>query len=156
MSAQGGSPGQDGGEVERLARRRRRILAASAIGFLSWQGSLVASSTSLAGPRLVDLVRVAGFALWAVSLVAMLATGRRAAMQPGVQSALEDELTQANRRGAFQFGYWAMLIGAAALYAVAIFTPLSVSRTMPLLLAVGVTVPALRFVMLDRRGEPRD
>ncbi len=164
MSAEGRSPGPGMGEVERtaeverLARRRRRILAASAIGFLSWQGGIVASTTAVAGhaTRLVDVVRLAGFALWAGSLVAMLVAGGRTARNPGVRSALEDELTQANRRDAFQFGYWVMLIAAGALYAVSLLTPLTAATAIPLLLVVGVTIPALRFVMLDRRGEPRD
>lgn len=150
-----------GAEVERLIKRRRRFLVAMAFGFLAWQVGHVATATKLAdaissgNPRLVDVVTVAGFLMWAMALLTVLATGGRMSARAGgaVRDALEDELTQANRRAAFQSGYWALLFAVCALYALALFKPFTAAQAMPILIGVGVTAPILRFVALDRRGD---
>jgi len=150
-----------GAEVERLIKRRRRILVVFAFAFLAWQAGHVATATKITGTltdgtaRMVDVVSVAGFLVWAMALVTLLSTGGRWGRRArgAVRDALEDELTQANRRTAFQSGYWALLFCSAALYALSLFKPFEAAAAMPILIAVGVTAPILRFVALDRRGD---
>jgi len=147
--------------VERLIRRRRRLLLVSVIAFLAWQGgnlmtiSHMAERITQGHGRLVDLVTVSGAAIWVVSLLFLLATGGRQSRGAtgDVRDALDDELTQENRRRAFLAGYWALMLAIAALQALSLYTPISALEVLPTLIVVGVSVPILRFVILDRRGE---
>jgi hypothetical protein len=105
--------------------------------------------------RLVELVTLGGAAVWVVSLLLILVTGGRQSRRAGgeIRDALEDELTQENRRRAFLTGYWALMLAVGALYALSLYTPISALEILPTLIAIGVSVPILRFVFLDWRGE---
>ena len=150
-----------GEAVERLIRRRRRLLLVSVLSFLAWQGGNLMTISHLAERitqghgRLVDLVTLSGAGVWIVSLLLLLATGGRQSRsaEGEIRDALEDELTQENRRRAFMAGYWALMLAVGALYALSLFTPISALEILPTLIAVGVSVPILRFVILDWRGE---
>ena len=150
-----------GAEVQRLSRWRRRILLVIALGYIVWWAGLLGSSTGLAdalfkgGARVADLAMIVGLLAWAIPLALLLTSGRRIALRTSkvVRESLEDELTQANRRDAFQTGYWALLFAICALYSIALFKPIGAVVAMPILIAVGVSVPLLRFVALEGRGE---
>jgi hypothetical protein len=148
-------------QTERLSRLRRRMLALIAVAFLVSEVGIAAKALSGGEPsssghaRFFDLMATGGSVVWGGALLILLPTFWRKTARAGqaVHDTLEDELTKANRRRAFHDGYWALLFAVWVIYAVTIFHPFEMAAAMPILIAVGVTVPILRFVVLDRRGE---
>lgn len=140
-------------KVEQALRRRRRVLTVLAIGFVSWQSGLIMSVLGIQSghARAVDLVRVCGFALMTLVLLWLVFGGWNRTRDPAVRAALNDELTQANRADACRFGFIFTLLAAAAIYAVALFEPVSATEAIPLIIAAGAVSAAFRFIVLDRR-----
>ena len=149
-----------GREVVRLSRWRRRLLLVIAVGYVVWWVGLLASTTGVASAlsisgAIANLVMIAGLIMWVVPLALLFTVGRRIALRlrPNVRDALEDELTRSNRLVAFQTGYWALLAVTCVLYAISMFDAASQTVALPVLIAVGVSVPLLRFAMLERQGD---
>lgn len=69
------------------------------------------------------------------------------------RDALNDELTRANRRVGYMVGYWAMMIAAVALFAMAQADFVSANECLRYLFALGVAFPAIRFAALERRQD---
>lgn len=138
--------------VERLSRRRRRILTVFAVTFMAWQASTIASFGDVVGShaRLVDMARIAAFAVWAAALVALLVLFPRRTGDADVDAALNDELTQANRRRAFVTGYWGALIAAAFLFGLSLFVEFTAAEGLGIVIAVAVSAPLIRFVALEK------
>lgn len=138
--------------VEKLSRRRRMLMVVFVGSFLTWQVPFMDRYAEIASgsSRLVDLVYVAGFLVWALALIALLRFGRSHARDPEVRAALEDELTQANRAKAFSFGYWAMLMMAAALFGASFYLTFSPQEVAHLMVLTAVAAPLLRFAFLER------
>jgi hypothetical protein len=136
--------------TETLARRRRWLLLAAALGYSLWQLSrlLIAVATVPAAAFLV--VSLAGFLLFAGALAAVFVWAKAARGR----AALEDEMTRRNRLVAFVAGFWAMLAVATALFAVGQFVPVPGAEAARLVMVAGVVVPLLRFAMLEGAGEP--
>ncbi|MBI1210746.1 MAG: hypothetical protein GC190_04740 [Alphaproteobacteria bacterium] len=148
-----------GPEVERLSRWRRRILFVIGVGYIIWWAGVLASITGVADAfaiaGVVNIIRIVSFVAWAVPLALLFTVGRRIGLRlrPRVRAALEDELTRANRSVAFQTGYWALLVTVCVLFAISQFEEASLKAALPILIAVGVSVPLLRFAMLERNGD---
>lgn len=136
--------------TERASGRRRRGMIAGA-GILLI--SLAAASTAFDAPpsewRLVDFVRLAAIAFLAIILALRSTT---AFSLVGRNTALDDELTRANRASAARFGFWALLLAVLASIAASLVEPFSFAAIGPLLLAFGAVVAALRFAVLEGRG----
>lgn len=149
-----------GAEVTRLSRWRRRILVIIAVGYVVWWAGFLGATSGVAemvkgGDAIAAILTIVGFVMWAVPLTLLLTAGRRMALRlrPSVRAALEDELTKSNRRVAFQTGYWALLGVICVLFAVSQFNPASLNVALPVLIAVGVSVPLLRFAVLEQHGD---
>jgi hypothetical protein len=140
-------------KVQHATRRRRRVITVVAIGFLTWQSGLLISILRVeqGHVRLIDGVRIVGFAIWVVALLWMIFGGRSWSKDPDVQAALNDELTQSNRAEAFRFGFLLTLLAASGAYALALFQPVTATEILPIVIAVGVVSASFRFLMLDRR-----
>lgn len=105
--------------------------------------------------RVVDWVKASSFALWSAMLILILLTGgfpfRK--LSQATRSALNDELTRDNRRVGYMAGYWAMMIAAAAPFALAQADFITPSECLRYLFAIGVAFPAIRFAALERRQD---
>lgn len=132
---------------EELANRRRRLMLWNGISFAIWQTGMLggALAQGSAIPFFIA-ASLAGALIWIVSLIALLA--RRA--DSAVHKALDDELTQHNRHLAMRWGYWSMLLTAAAALGVSMFFDISATDAARMLLIVGVTTPIVRFAWLER------
>lgn len=137
-------------KIERLAQRRRILLMVSAGAFLAWQIPLMDSFSQWQDGG-ASLISLAGFLIWAASLIAVFVWGRKVGVRdPEARAALEDELTQANRARAFSFAYWVMLIGAAGLLALSQFQPVTGTEAAHIVVVLGVVAPLFRFAILER------
>lgn len=143
--------------VERVAKRRRLYLTLLIFAFLALQASYFGASERLVASipngaaRLVDVISVAGSLLWSLLLIRVIAPGARlpGRVSRAAREALDDELTQANRRAAFQAGYVAMVFGGSVLYAISLFQPADALVGLPILVGFGALVPAVRFLILE-------
>jgi len=145
-------------EVERLSKRRRIILMLFAGSFLIWQIPMMDTVEAMkqAGAfRAVDIVKIAGFGLWIVALMALFLFFGRRASNPEVRAALEDELTRANRAKAFSFGYWLMLFVAGLVYVLTLLPVLEITNTdvAHVMIMAAVLGPIFRFLKLERASE---
>ncbi|MBI1407070.1 MAG: hypothetical protein GC145_13210 [Caulobacter sp.] len=140
--------------AERLQARRNRVLRVQAVLFLAWQGVFLSNLRGLHEPlRTVDHLQLSGFALWAAALLMLLATGGGWWRSRAVREILDDEVTRAHRASAFVWGYWALAVAALGLYLAAQIVAIPAFETLHGLLTLGVIVPTLRFVFLDRHSE---
>src|SRR3712207_6168822 len=91
--------------ADRLTRRRARIMPVFAILFLTWQANYLALPTP--SGRAVDQVKIAAWLVWALALLALLATGGGRFRSKEVRALMNDESTREHRRSAYACGFWA-------------------------------------------------
>jgi hypothetical protein len=140
--------------AERAQRRRNRMLWLAPMLFFIWQGAFFSSYASPHAPlRTVEIVSLGSHLFLGLVLLFLLATGGGWRYGKAVRALLDDESTRAHRAQAYAAGFWALTLCVAALYATAPFVRLATGEIAHILLSVAVAVPALRFVMLERRAD---
>ncbi len=141
-------------DPELASRRRRILLMVMASAFLVWQvpGMDFFERLAGAGGSTASSVAVAGFAVWAIALVALLASGKGFLWSASKQMryVLEDELVKANRSTAFLIGYLVTLAAAVLMFAVSLYWPVSGTEAAHLIMVLGVVAPMYAFALLDR------
>ncbi|MDP1630003.1 MAG: hypothetical protein Q8L66_01115 [Caulobacter sp.] len=140
--------------AEHLQRRRTRIIWIQGLLFLLWQGSFFSARPEFGEPlRRVEQLQVGAYIVWALVLLALLATGGGLFRGRAVRELANDEVTRAHRRSAFVWGYWGLILACLGLYVVALLEPLGLMDVVHGLLSVGLVLPMMRFVFLERRSE---
>jgi hypothetical protein len=142
---------RDESQIDRALSRRRRMIAIFAVILMSAQGGVLAATEqiTLNGGRAVDQFRAGAFVLLALAFMLFLLTGGRGARR---HPELNDELVRANRAGALKLGYVSLMLALIGVYVAMLLTPLDVSKFLPLFIAFGIVVPAMRFALLERIG----
>lgn len=141
-------------DFEKISRRRRGALAVYGIMFLALQGiAFKRLDDPVALWRGIHYTTAFGYMLWASTLIYILASGGfpfhgRSAT---AQAVLNDELTVANRRFAYQVGYWTLLAMTVVLFALAQSDQMTIPEAMRVTFAIGVAVPAIAFAGRERR-----
>lgn len=133
------------------SRRRRRVIIASTIMLVIFAAAAANTLAERQGPlRLVDIMRVAGLVVMATVIAVRSTTSiRLTARNPQ----LDDELARANRAGAAQAGFWALMLATAAAFLSAQAGITTLAEAAPLLLVTGAVAAGLRFAWLEGRGE---
>lgn len=140
--------------AERAQRRRNRMLWLAPMLFFIWQGAFFSTYGSPHMPlRTVEIVSLGSHLFLGVVLLFLFATGGGWRYGKAVRALLDDETTRAHRAQAYAWGFWALALCVVTLYATAPFVLLATGDIAHILLSVAVAVPALRFVMLERRAE---
>jgi hypothetical protein len=140
--------------VDRLARRRRIMLATYGMSFLGLQEIIFTKmDVPIAEWQFGQYACALLYVLWAGSLFYVLKTGgfpfRRTSAE--TRAALNDELTAVNRRYAYQAGYWLVMATIVILYIMYQFGDLGVPETLRLLFAFGIAMPATAFAGREKR-----
>lgn len=142
--------------VDKLANRRRIGVMVCASAFLVWQVPLMDFSERLAARSGLDplntVISLLGFFVWIAVLLMLIGRWRPFTSNPEVLRALNDELTQANRKRAFVVGYTAMMLCSGFLFALSLFVPVAGVEAAHLILVVGVVAPLYSFAGLERVG----
>jgi len=140
--------------AERAQRHRNRMLWIAPMLFFIWQGAFFSGYAAPHTPlRTVEIVSLASHLFLALVLLSLLATSGGWRFGKAVRALLDDEATRAHRAQAYAAGFWALALCALGLYAAAPFARLETGEIAHILLSVSVAVPALRFVMLERRAD---
>ena len=140
-------------QVEKLSRKRRRLLVVMAIAFIVWQLAGLQMFSDFAGgdSHLTSFVSLLAFAVWAVTLILLMHQRGVKGAPPEARAALNDELVQQNRMRAFRTGYWVMLIAAAVVFTASLFVKVEGNVAAQLILVAGVAGPMLAFARLEGR-----
>jgi cytochrome b561 len=142
------------GEIAERAQRRRNRMLWVPILFFIWQGAYFSGFAKAHTPvRAVELVSLGSHLFLGVVLLVLLATGGGWRYSKAVRAVLDDEATRAHRAQAYAWGFWALALCILALYAASPFVRLELGEVAHILLSVAVAVPALRFLMLERRAD---
>jgi cytochrome b561 len=140
--------------AERAQRRRNAMLWLAPMLFFIWQGFFFSSYAMPHAPlRTVEIVSLGSHLFLGLVLLVLLATGGGWRHGKAVRALLDDEATRAHRAQAYAWGFWALALCVVALYAAAPFVRLELGEVAHILLSVAVAVPALRFVILERRAD---
>ncbi len=102
-----------------------------------------------------DSIRVAGLTGWALNailLLFVLATGGSLVQGWKVRSLLNDELTREHRRTAIVAGYWVAMVSAVIVYAAPGLRELSAREATYLIVTLSVVTPLLAFSYLEYRA----
>lgn len=139
-------------DTEKASKRRRIGVMVAASAFLAWQVPLMDASERLVSEAnvIATVVSVVGFVVWILVLLWLIGPWRPFTGDARLRDALNDELTQANRKRAFLIGYVAMMLCSGALLIVALLVPVKGIEAAHLILVVGVVAPLYSFVSLER------
>ncbi|HJV43289.1 hypothetical protein [Caulobacter sp.] len=138
-------------KAERLSKARARIFAVLAVLFLALQSAYI-SNGALEGAGRVSHLKIGAWAVNAIVLLALLATGGGLVRGRDVRDLLNDETTQDHRRRALNWGYWTMAVVAFGLYGVSLFETVTTREALHMVITLGVAVPLLVFSFLERRA----
>ena len=131
--------------IDQISRGRVGLLVLNGLSFAVWQVSEIGQVREVMAAGSVLMLGSAALVLWTVTLVALLApTFMRE------HRIVEDELTRQNRRAAFTWGYWFVLAGAVAALFIASNMTVPAADLLRVVLIPGVTVPIIRFAMMER------
>lgn len=139
-------------DTEKASKWRRMGVMVSASAFLVWQVPLMDASERLVAEAntIATVVSAVGFIVWILVLLWLIGPRRPFTSDARLRDALNDELTQANRKRAFLIGYVAMMLCAGALLVVSLLVPVKGIEAAHLILVVGVGAPLYSFVSLER------
>lgn len=141
--------------ITRLLGTRNRIIAASALTFLLWQGGLLAGGLLPDATRLANAAALIGGIAWAASTAFLLVYMRRVA-RARAQDTLSDERIRHVQTRAFATSYWLLGAALAVLLGLSGFVALDATAVVRGLLILAVVAPMMIFLWLDRSGEGED
>ena len=157
MASEPRRPPTPGERVERLQKRRTRILFVQALLFLVWQLNYFAKvPVSAEHLRTVETFKISAYVVWSIAIMFVLGTGGGFVFGRDVRHILNDEVTRDHRRQALVAGFWSSMAACLALYVTAWFEPLSAFTVIHYILTAGVGMALLRFVILERRAQADD
>ena len=141
-------------DIARLLRMRDRVILASAIGFLVWQGGWLATDLVPAGPpmTLAVIVSAAGGLAWVAATIALLLYYRQV-RQARAEAELNDELACYRQNRAFLIGYWILAGALAGLLGIEAFIEIDSGVLLRSLVILAVVAPLTAFMWLDRDPE---
>lgn len=138
--------------VERLARRRARMLPVLALAFVAQQASFFVVSRFREPPRTVDYVQAGAWLFLGLVILAAVATGGFWFRSARVRALLDDENTRSNRLDAMRLGFVSAMLAAILLYAVALFEAMTAREVVHIIVTAGLAASLLRFGFLERRA----
>lgn len=136
-------------QAERLSRRRARMLPIVVVIFLAQQVSYFSLNR---GARVADHLHISAWLVLSAGLLLVLATGGGWIYPRAVRVLANDEGTRVHRGAAFEWGFFASMIGCIGLYVLDLFAPLSGRDAIHLVMTIGIGGALLRFAMLERRA----
>ncbi len=132
-----------------ISRKRAALVALAAIAFLAH----VVARPLLSGG--LDAAHHARTDLWAVNallLLAILATGGFLLNRRAVRALVNDEVSRSNYRTAVVAGYWVAMATAMGLFVVPAFQGLAVREAVYIIVSASLVVALLAFAYLEHRA----
>lgn len=144
----------DAAAAERIARRRTRVVWASAIFYLLWQIAFYQWGQADAAPaRSVDQVKVGAWVVWTLVLLLIVGTGGAFFKGRAVRGLINDELSVANRHAGQRWGFWAAVLAGLLVYGYTFYEGVGAREAVHFILSAGVGVALVSYAALERRAE---
>jgi hypothetical protein len=148
------SPIPSAERLEELQRKRTRLTFFQGIMFVIWQANFLVLDDKVTPAReAVSRVKIGSYLVWAVLLLAFLATGGNWWLSRQVRAILNDEVTRAHRQRATAMGFFAAMGTALGCYVVTLFEPVSGPEAIHTILSIGIATALLTFAVLERRAQ---
>ncbi|GJM44812.1 MAG: hypothetical protein DHS20C21_16540 [Gemmatimonadota bacterium] len=136
--------------ADRMSRKRAAVLALAAAAFLAVQ--VVARPFFVGGPESDHHVQINFWALNALALLLVLATGGGLLNRRQLRALVNDEISRANRQTAIAAGYWVAMGAAMILYVLQGSYPLTGREAAYLIVSASVLVALFLFSYLEFRA----
>ena len=135
--------------ADRLSRRRARMMMPMALIFLTQQAAFFSKPLD---HRAVSFVRLGGWTMLALVILAGLATSGFWFKPRAVRELMDDEITRAHRADALSLAFVLAMLTGIGLFVLQVFVPLETQVVIHLILSVGFGVALIRFGVLERRA----
>jgi hypothetical protein len=135
--------------ADRVSRKRAGGIAVAAIAFLIVQ--IVTRPFFAGGREVVSHLRRDLWAVNAVVLLLLLATGGALLYHRQIRALVNDEVALGNYKTAVVAGYWVAMTTAMGLYVVPTFSSFTVRETVYVIVTLSITVALLAFSYLEYR-----
>jgi hypothetical protein len=139
--------------ADRLSRRRARMMMPMALIFLIQQAAFFSKPLD---HRAVSFVRLSGWTMLALVILAGLATGGYWFRPRAVRELMDDEITRAHRADALSLAFVLAMLTGIGLFVLQVFVPLATQVVIHLILSVGFGTALIRFGVLERRAHKLD
>ena len=136
--------------ADRMSRRRAVGVAIAAITVLGIQ--FITRPFFVSGPNSPPTARIDMWAVNAIVLLLLLATGGGLLNKRKIQALINDEVARAKYQTAVTSGFWVAMTGAIALYIVPSFASFSGREAIYLIVTATLGVALLTFAWLEHRA----
>ena len=136
-------------QAEQMSLRRARVLPLLVLIYVTQQFSYFSQTQT---ERLVDHVRIGGWVVLSLVLLAALSTKGFWFHRQEVRDLIDDESTRSHRREAMVWGFLASMLVAILLYLVAMFEAVSGREAIHIVVSFGLAAALVRFGVLERRA----
>ena len=136
-------------QAEQMSLRRARVLPLLVLISVTQQFSYFSQTQT---ERLVDHVRIGGWVVLSLVLLAALSTKGFWFHRQEVRDLIDDESTRSHRRDAMVWGFLASMLVAILLYVVAMFEAVSGREAIHIIVSFGLAAALVRFGVLERRA----
>ena len=139
--------------ADELSRRRARMTIPFTLIFLIQQAAFFSNPPD---HRVVSLVRLGGWTVLALVILAGITTGGFWRRSREVRALMNDDITRAHRADALALAFVLSMVTGIALFVVQVFVPLGTPVAIHLILSVGFAAALLRFGVLEQRAHKLD
>ena len=137
--------------ADRYSRKRSIVIAAGTLAFVLIQATV--RPVSSIGDVGASRVRTVMWAINAVVLLAVLATGGGLLNSRKVRALLNDELSRSHRSTAMAVGYWVAMFAALGLYVAPGSGTFSGRDAAYVIVTASVAISLLTFAYLEHRAQ---
>lgn len=99
----------------------------------------------------IDQVKVAAWVVWALALLALLATGGGLFRGRSIRRLMDDETTQSNRNRAYAVGFWLAMATTIVIYGLTAFDRIAPRESLHVIITVSLAGALMRFGYLEWR-----
>jgi hypothetical protein len=136
--------------ADRMSRRRAVGVAIAAVIFLGIQ--FITRPFFVSGPNSPPTAKIDMWAINAIVLLLLLATGGGLLNSRKIQALINDEVSRANYRTSVIAGFWVAMTAAMSLYVVPMFAAFSGREAIYLIVTATLGVALLTFSWLEHRA----
>lgn len=136
--------------AEKLMRHRARMMPLIILVFALMQ---VVTAIKIYETGFLSVGGWTGWLIVALLMLNVVSTGgARFIGRPGIRAYVDDELTRSHRAKAFTSGFWAVMIGAGALFIATAWHALGARLAIHTIVGLGTIVATTHYIVLERRA----
>jgi hypothetical protein len=136
--------------ADQVSRRRATGMAVATIVFLAIQ--FITRPVFVTGPNSAPSARIEMWAINAIVLLLLLATGGGLLYRRKIKELVNDEISRLNYKTAVAAGYWVAMITAMSVYLLPALGVHTAREAVYLIVTLSIGVALLTFAFLERRA----